>query len=51
MQGIKTSQILPIEHKERIAIYEAAKAVASWFLETVSPVIKLSLIPRSSKEN
>lgn len=50
-QGIKTSQVLPQEHKEKIAVYECAKAVVSWNLEHVPTILKLSLIPRSSLKN
>lgn len=47
--GIETKSILSIENKERIAMYESAKIVVGWFLESQSPALKVSLIPRSKK--
>ena len=47
--GIKTFKVIPQEKKHRLAVYEAGKAVASWFLSSVTPVLKISLVPRSKK--
>jgi AFG3 family protein len=45
--GIETKKVIPPHHKRRIAFYETAKVVVAWFLETQSPALKISLIPRS----
>nr|XP_022342635.1 AFG3-like protein 2 [Crassostrea virginica] len=41
----KTKIFLPLE-KKKIAFHEAGHAVAGWFLEHCSPLLKVSIIPR-----
>ena len=48
--GIATHKVLSKEIKERIAVHEAGKAVASWFMETTPPILKISLTPRSKRQ-
>ena len=35
------------EEKEVIAYHEAGHAIAGWFLENASPLLKITIIPRS----
>ncbi len=42
--GLQQKEILEGEKRTRVASYEAGKAVASWFLDTLAPVIKLSIL-------
>lgn len=47
--GIETKRVLSPAHKKRVALYQTAKIIVGWFLETQSPALKVSLIPRSKK--
>ena len=48
--GIETFVKISEKHKNIISIYEGGKAIASWYLKTAAPVIKVSLIQRSKKQ-
>ncbi|MDR3697424.1 ATP-dependent zinc metalloprotease FtsH [Mucilaginibacter sp.] len=42
----KKGKIISPEEKKTIAYHEAGHAIASWFLKSVDPLIKVSIIPR-----
>ena len=42
----KKSKIISTEEKMIIAYHEAGHAIASWFLKTIDPLMKVSIIPR-----
>lgn len=44
----KKNKVLSIEEKTIIAHHEAGHAIAGWFLEHASPLLKVSIIPRGS---
>jgi ATP-dependent Zn protease len=47
--GLKKQNNLMSEHDRKvIAIHEAGHAVAGWFLEFTDPLLKVSIVPRSS---
>jgi len=47
--GLKKQNNLMSEHDRKvIAIHEAGHAVAGWFLEHTDPLLKVSIVPRSS---
>lgn len=48
--GIETFVKISKRHKNIISIYEGGKAIASWYLKTAAPIIKVSLIQRSKKQ-
>merc|ERR1711990_548222 len=43
----KSNVIKPLE-KEKIAHHEAGHAVTGWFLEHADPLVKVTIVPRSS---
>lgn len=45
--GLKNTEILDAENKHQIAVYESGKALSSWMMETLAPVIKLSILETS----
>merc|ERR1719478_472127 len=47
--GLKKQNNLMSEHDRKVvAIHEAGHAVAGWFLEHTDPLLKVSIVPRSS---
>merc|ERR1712012_183711 len=44
----KKTQVLAPAEKRTVAYHEAGHAVAGWFLEHADPLLKVSIIPRSS---
>lgn len=44
----KKNKLMSPEEKRTIAFHEAGHAVAGWFLEHASPLLKVSIIPRGS---
>jgi AFG3 family protein len=45
--GLERKGLMSAEEKKLIAVHEAGKAVASWFLPNGPTLLKLSIIPRS----
>lgn len=45
--GMDTKRPLDADVKNTIAIHESGHAVVSWLLENASPLVKISIIPRS----
>lgn len=48
--GIEASTPLSEKVRHRVAVFEAGKAIASWFLEHVPQAIKLSVVPRAKSK-
>ena len=46
--GLESNKIISDEEKEIVAHHEAGHAVAGWFLEHTDPLLKVTIIPRSS---
>lgn len=46
--GLESNKIMSAEEKSIVAHHEAGHAVAGWFLEHADPVLKVTIIPRSS---
>lgn len=46
--GMESHKILSDEEKRVVAYHEAGHAVAGWFLEHADPLLKVTIIPRSS---
>jgi len=46
--GLESHKIMSKEEREIVAHHEAGHAVAGWFLEHADPLLKLTIIPRSS---
>merc|ERR1719411_2503306 len=44
----KKTQVLGKEEKKTVAYHEAGHAVCGWFLEHADPLLKVSIVPRSS---
>ncbi|KAF6003179.1 AFG3-like protein 2 [Cyanidiococcus yangmingshanensis] len=44
----KKSMVMSPEEKRTVAYHEAGHAVAGWFLENASPLLKVSIVPRGS---
>ena len=42
----KKNKIISPEEKEIIAYHESGHAIAGWFLESVDPLVKVSIVPR-----
>ena len=42
----KKNKIISKKEKKRVAIHEAGHALASWFLEHASPLVKVTIVPR-----
>ena len=47
MAGLEKPSLENQEEKRIVAIHESGHAVISWFLEGGSPLLKLTIIPRS----
>lgn len=46
--GLESNKIMSVHEKEIVAYHEAGHAVAGWFLEHADPLLKVTIIPRSS---
>lgn len=46
--GLESKKIISPEEKKVIAYHEAGHAVAGWFLEHADPLLKVTVVPRSS---
>eukprot|EP00560_Eucampia_antarctica_P007499 CAMPEP_0197826880 /NCGR_PEP_ID=MMETSP1437-20131217/3766_1 /TAXON_ID=49252 ORGANISM="Eucampia antarctica, Strain CCMP1452" /NCGR_SAMPLE_ID=MMETSP1437 /ASSEMBLY_ACC=CAM_ASM_001096 /LENGTH=885 /DNA_ID=CAMNT_0043427503 /DNA_START=123 /DNA_END=2781 /DNA_ORIENTATION=+ len=46
--GLESNKIMSIEEKSIVAHHEAGHAVAGWFLEHADPLLKVTIIPRTS---
>jgi AFG3 family protein len=46
--GLESNKIMSKEEREIVAHHEAGHAVAGWFLEHADPLMKVTIIPRSS---
>ena len=45
--GLEQSTALSETEKRKVAYHESGHAVAAWFLEGASPLLKITIIPRS----
>lgn len=45
--GLERKNIMTKEERKTVAYHEAGHAVAGWFLENASPLLKITIIPRS----
>mmetsp|Transcript_22481 Transcript_22481/g.64647 ORF Transcript_22481/g.64647 Transcript_22481/m.64647 type:complete len:849 (+) Transcript_22481:138-2684(+) len=46
--GLESNKIMSQEERDIVAHHEAGHAVAGWFLEHADPLLKVTIIPRSS---
>ena len=46
--GLESNKIMSEEERQIVAHHEAGHAVAGWFLEHADPLLKVTIIPRSS---
>jgi AFG3 family protein len=46
--GLEAPKIMTPDEKRRVAFHEAGHAIAGWFLEYSDPLLKVTIIPRSS---
>merc|ERR1711957_43277 len=46
--GLESNKIMSTEERSIVAHHEAGHAVAGWFLEHADPLLKVTIIPRSS---
>jgi AFG3 family protein len=46
--GLESNKIMSVEERSIVAHHEAGHAVAGWFLEHADPLLKVTIIPRSS---
>eukprot|EP00957_Ditylum_brightwellii_P044180 3352422-Ditylum_brightwellii.AAC.1 len=46
--GLESNKIMSKEERSIVAHHEAGHAVAGWFLEHADPLLKVTIIPRSS---
>jgi AFG3 family protein len=46
--GLESNKIMSKEERSIVAFHEAGHAVAGWFLEHADPLLKVTIIPRSS---
>jgi len=47
MAGLEKKKIISEEERRTVAVHESGHAVVSWFLEGGTPLVKLTIIPRS----
>ena len=47
MAGMETNMVLSELEKKKVAYHECGHAVAAWFLEGASPLLKITIVPRS----
>jgi len=45
--GLERKSVMTHEERKTVAYHEAGHAVAGWFLEHSSPLLKVTIIPRS----
>lgn len=45
--GLESTRIISPEERKIVAYHEAGHAVAGWFLEHASPLLKVTIVPRS----
>ncbi len=45
--GLEKKQAIQEEQKKIVAVHESGHAVVAWFLEGGTPLIKLTIIPRT----
>ena len=46
--GLESNKIMSVEERNIVAHHEAGHAIAGWFLEHADPLLKVTIIPRSS---
>lgn len=46
--GLESHKIMSVEERNIVAYHEAGHAMAGWFLEHADPLMKVTIIPRSS---
>merc|ERR1712161_33425 len=46
--GLESNQIMSKEERSIVAYHEAGHAIAGWFLEHADPLLKVTIIPRTS---
>ncbi|GKY94800.1 hypothetical protein MPSEU_000445200 [Mayamaea pseudoterrestris] len=46
--GLESNKIMSVEEQKIVATHEAGHAIAGWFLEHADPLLKVTIIPRSS---
>ena len=46
--GLESNKIMSLEERSIVAHHEAGHAVAGWFLEHADPLLKVTIIPRTS---
>lgn len=46
--GLESNKIMSLEERSIVAHHEAGHAIAGWFLEHADPLMKVTIIPRSS---
>jgi AFG3 family protein len=46
--GLESNKIMSEDEKSIVAYHEAGHAIAGWFLEHADPLVKVTIIPRSS---
>ncbi|KAG7364455.1 ATP-dependent metalloprotease FtsH [Nitzschia inconspicua] len=46
--GLESNKIMSVEERSIVAHHEAGHAIAGWFLENADPLLKVTIIPRTS---
>ena len=46
--GLESNKIISVEERKIVAHHEAGHAIAGWFLEHADPLLKVTIIPRTS---
>merc|ERR1712012_534193 len=44
----KTNSLMDVKARRTVALHEAGHAIVGWFLEHSDPLLKVSIVPRSS---
>ena len=47
LAGLETKRTLSKEERKTVAYHEAGHAIVGWFLKNCSPIVKITIIPRS----
>lgn len=47
LAGLETNRALSKVERKTVAFHEAGHAMVGWFLEHCSPIVKITIIPRS----
>lgn len=47
MAGLERKTLIDAEEEKIVAVHESGHAVVSWFLEGCSPLVKITIVPRS----